>query len=452
MSTTSSPTIAVYGKGRVGNALVELGHAVTLDTPIFDDADSSFDATDFDIVIPSPGIPPRNRAYAAENTVCELDFAHRYLPSGFKIITITGTDGKSTTSWIAYELLRQEFGEANVFLSGNFEIPLSETVRLIRERKLERGYVVVEISSFMANGIGANPDLLESLPVGERTGPFTPDYTIFTNFETDHVDWHGSVPDYFRAKMNLVHHTRSRVIAQESLETKADGFNLDFPQITRWYGKRADLADRTDGETVTVNGNPGYRLSQTQLKGTFNAMNLLAAICVVDELGVTPEKIASYLPTIAGLSHRLEFVAVKNGVTYVDDSKSTSAQSLKVALESYPPKSLVLIAGGSDKGDSFGHLSDLFREKLRYAVCIGATRETFSALSERSGVEWSYADSMQEAVAKASQIANLGEVVLLSPGCASFGLFKNYLDRAHQFIDAVQSIPDSHDSIRTIPQ
>lgn len=442
MHPNMSTKIAVYGKGRVGNALIELANTVAVPSEIYDDADADFDAEAFEIVIPSPGIPPKNRAYAAYNTVCELDFAYRYLPAGFQIVTITGTDGKSTTSWIAYELLRQKFGEENVFLSGNFEIPLSETVRTIRERGLTTGYIVVEVSSFMANGIGMNADMLDALPVGDRTGPFAPDYTIFTNFETDHVDWHGSVPDYFRAKMNLVHHTKSRVIAQESLETKADGFALDFPRITRWYGKRADLMDRTDGEVVTVAGASEYRLSQTQLKGTFNAMNLLAAICVADEIGMGPAAIAWALPTIAGLPHRLEFVAVKKGVTYVDDSKSTSAQSLKVALESYPAKSLILIAGGSDKGDSFDHLAELFGEKLQYVICIGATRESFSALADRAGVQWSYAESMQEAVAKASQIANLGEVVLLSPGCASFGLFKNYLDRAHQFIDAVQSIPD----------
>ncbi len=98
-----------------------------------DDQDAHLDAKATPVLIPSPGIPPRNRAFSGNNTISELDFAFRYLPEGFKIIAITGTDGKSTTSWITYELLRQEFGEDQVFLSGNFEIPFSETVRMIRE-------------------------------------------------------------------------------------------------------------------------------------------------------------------------------------------------------------------------------------------------------------------------------------------------------------------------------
>lgn len=89
-----------------------------------------------------------------------------------------------------YEILRQEFGDHSVFLSGNFEIPFSETVKEIRERGLKRGYIVLEVSSFMASGIGSNPKLLDHLPPGERDGAFAPDYSIFTNFETDHVDWH----------------------------------------------------------------------------------------------------------------------------------------------------------------------------------------------------------------------------------------------------------------------
>jgi len=189
--------IAIYGKGKVGTALVELASEIGLTSEMFDDQDTHFTVSDHKILIPSPGIPPRNRAFSGTNTISELDFAYRYLPVGFKIIGITGTDGKSTTSWITYELLRQEFGEDQVFLSGNFEIPLSETVRMIRKQGLKKGYIVVEISSFMAHGIGDHLELLDMLPEGHRQGAFLADYTIFTNLETDHVDWHGSVEAYF---------------------------------------------------------------------------------------------------------------------------------------------------------------------------------------------------------------------------------------------------------------
>lgn len=293
MLIQKSKELAIYGKGKVGLAVSSLGESLGIPSETFDDTEISFDPSAYSIVIPSPGVPPRNRAFSGNNTVSELDFAHRYLPRGFKIIAVTGTDGKSTTAWIVYELLRKEFGESVVFLSGNFEIPLSETVRTIRERGLKQGYVIVEISSFMANGIADHLPLLESLPPGHRTGPFMADYTIFTNFETDHVDWHGSVPEYLRAKMNLVYHTKSRVIAQESLKSKGE-----FPDITRWYGKDTDLKDRTDGETIWISGRRKYRLSQTKLKGAFNAMNLLAATCVTNELKICSKRTVGNLADI----------------------------------------------------------------------------------------------------------------------------------------------------------
>ncbi len=212
----------------------------------------------------------------------------------------------------------------------------------------------------MSNGLGERLELLNHLPIGERKGAFTADYTIFTNLETDHVNWHGSMEGYFLAKMNLVLHTKTRVIAQESLIEKGK-----FPDIVRWYGKNKILKDRTDGEIIWISGRQKYRLAQTQLKGSFNAMNLLAATCVTNELKICSKRTVGYLASIAGLPHRLEFVAEKNGVAYVDDSKSTSAQSLKVALESYPNANVILIAGGSDKGDHFDHLKKLFQSTLK---------------------------------------------------------------------------------------
>lgn len=149
--------------------------------------------------------------------------------------------------------------------------------------------------------------------------------------------------------MNLIAHTRKRVIAQEGLKITSEKHGLPFPEITRWYGENQTVKDTTDGENIRISGRIKYQLSQTKLTGTFNAMNLLAAACVANELKICSKRIATYLPAIIGLPHRLEFVATKNGVTYIDDSKSTSAQSLKVALQSYVGKKVVLIAGGSDK-------------------------------------------------------------------------------------------------------
>lgn len=143
--------------------MISLANSLHIPVSLVDDADADFIASVYDAIIPTPGVNPNNRSYSANNILSELDFAHRYLPKDFKIISITGTDGKSTTAWMTYELLRQEFGEDQVFLSGNFEIPFAQTVADIRSRGLTKGYIVLEVSSFMAYGIGQT-HFLDQLP------------------------------------------------------------------------------------------------------------------------------------------------------------------------------------------------------------------------------------------------------------------------------------------------
>lgn len=131
-----------------------LAESLQIPIDIRDDADENIDFSLYSGIIPTPGVSPNNRIYKSDKILSEMDFAARYLPKGFKAICITGTDGKSTTAWILYKLLCQEYGEKKVFLSGNFEVPFSETVRQIRERKLKRGFIIIEVSSFMAYNLG----------------------------------------------------------------------------------------------------------------------------------------------------------------------------------------------------------------------------------------------------------------------------------------------------------
>jgi UDP-N-acetylmuramoylalanine-D-glutamate ligase len=148
--------LAIYGRARVGNAVFELAKSVGISAVILDDSESEFNPSIYSGVIPSPGVNPHNRAFSGGNALSELDFASAFLPEGFTIIAITGTDGKSTTAWMLYQFLCAEHGSSVVWLSGNFEIPFSQTVQLIRESGVKRGYIVVEVSSFMANGLGTN--------------------------------------------------------------------------------------------------------------------------------------------------------------------------------------------------------------------------------------------------------------------------------------------------------
>lgn len=198
------------------------------------------------------------------------------------------------------------------------------------------------------------------------------------------------------------------------------------------------MNDRTDGEDIVISGQYEYRLSETQFSGMHNALNILSATLVTNALGVDSQQTKTFLENISGLSHRLELVIEKNGIRYIDDSKSTSAQSLIAALGSFAPQKVILIAGGSDKGDRFENLGPVFNEKVKHAELIGATREILGRICEAHDVPYHYSDSMGEAVRLSHVKANKGDAVLLSPGCASFGMFRDYLDRAEKFREAVK--------------
>ena len=152
--TLMPANIVIYGKGRVGNAVASLAKFLNIPHRIIDDTDADFSLKSNEILIPSPGVPPTNRAFLKpERMLAELDFAAAFLPKNTKLIGITGTDGKSTTTWMIYEMLRKEYGDNRVFVSGNFEVALSATVEEILQKEIKNPIIVVEISSFMAYGI-----------------------------------------------------------------------------------------------------------------------------------------------------------------------------------------------------------------------------------------------------------------------------------------------------------
>jgi len=166
-------------------------------------------------------------------------------------------------------------------------------------------------------------------------------------------------------------------------------------------------------------------------------MNILSSALVTNALRICSKRTREYLKNISGLSHRLELVVEKNGVQFVDDSKSTSAQSLIAALGSFGDQKVCLIAGGSDKGDTFEHLGPILAQKVSHAELIGQTREILGKICEQYDVSYHYSDSMDDAVRVSVAVANPGDTILLSPGCASFGMFRDYLDRAEKFREAV---------------
>ncbi len=420
----------IYGKWKVGSAVAALCERQSISYEICDDLTppSSYDA--YKAIIPSPWIPETHPIYATGRVMCELDFAYQFLPSGFQMVSVTGTDGKSTTAWIMYSILEKEFSvKKPVYLSGNFDIPFSATVLDILTKWEKKGIIVVEISSFMAFAI----EKYES------------DYSIFTNLKPDHLNWHTSLQGYIDAKMNLMKHTNKKsIVNQQVIEFARDNqLSIQIPANIRTFSQNISLKDSTDGEDIRISGMRKYKLSETHFSGVHNAINILACALVANEIWICSKRVREYLKSIIGLPHRLELITIKWGIQIVEDSKSTSAQSLSAALGSYgDTRNLLLIVGWSDKWDIFASLAPMIAKRVKAMACIGATKQAFSSIAVQEVTPYIETDNLSDAVNWLYGQRNSWDVLMLSPGCASFWLFRDYLDRAHQFRDSIAKLPE----------
>ena len=277
----------IYGKGRVGNAIAALCRAQNLDFQMADDADDISDFSSFEAIIPSPGIPGTHRIYSIGKVISELDFAYQFLPENFQIVTITGTDGKSTTTWMAFSILQKYFfGKKKIYLSGNFEIPFSETIVEILQDNEKEGIIILEASSFMLHWIGKT-----------LQKPFISDFSIFTNLKTDHLNWHRDLQEYSDAKMNLIKNTSKRAVINQEVYDFIKNKNLHstiFPN-TEIFSDSKKTESSTDGEKIFVKDFGEISLSETHFSGRHNAMNLLSVLLILREMNLDFEKIAPIL-------------------------------------------------------------------------------------------------------------------------------------------------------------
>lgn len=418
--------ILIYWKWKVWNALKSFCDYNKIESEVKDDSDDILSFDKYQKIIPSPWVPPSNKIYKTWKILWELDFIYTFLPKWFKIITVTGTDGKSTTAWMLYSILKQEFGEKKVFLSGNFDVPFSETVLEINKKWLKSGYIVLEISSFMAYNIKE----------------FKTDYSIFTNLENDHLNWHSDMQNYLDSKINIFKNTTKKSIinsqvfdkiSKSKLKAHLDNYRLF------WESKDKNLRDRVEMPNIIISWRKKYNLEETNFSGNFNALNILSVTLIANEMKICSKRTKKYLKNISWLPHRIEFVTEINWVKFIDDSKSTSSQSLKAALTAFD-RNIILIAGWSDKWDSFEWLEQNLSNKVMYGVLIWKTREIIATKFALAWVKFEYAESMEEAVRKSLKNSTKWDIILLSPGCASFGLFKDYLDRANKFREAINNI------------
>jgi UDP-N-acetylmuramoylalanine--D-glutamate ligase len=377
------------------------------------------DAGDFDLVVPSPGVPRERYARRARRAWGDLELAFRALEA--PIVAITGTNGKSTTTLLVEAMLRAAGLRARA--AGNLGIP---ALALVGE---PLDFAVLEVSSFQL----------------EAVEDFRPRVAVVLNVTPDHLDRHGSFESYLAAK--------ARLLAQQGPEDTAV-LNFDDPAVRglaehtrarvapfRTQGRLDHGAYYDDGCIVLAEpggGSERYPLSSLRLQGVHNRENAVAALAAVVAAGAPARAAISAFARFEGLPHRMQTVARVRGVEWVNDSKATNPGAAVRSLRSYRTP-VVWIAGGRDKGLDFHDLADAAQGRVRAAVLIGeAAGKLEAALGGRVAVH--EAGTLARAVELAAQLAQPGDVVLLAPACASFDQFRDYEDRGEQFRAAVAAL------------
>lgn len=382
-----------------------------------------------DEVMKSPGIPekaPMVQQIRARGipVISEVELAYRYIGNS-KIIGITGSNGKTTTTALTYHIIKE--GGLEVALVGNIGYSFARQVA-----EHPHPWYVAEISSFQLD------DIRE----------FRAQVAILTNITPDHLDRYAyRFENYINSKFRIVENqTRDDyfIYCEDDPVTMENIRNykiLANPLPITMTNQNNKGAFIHNGMMTVMAGDERMQMSiyDFALKGKHNQYNTMAASLAAATIGIRKEKIRDAIKSFESLAHRMETVATVRGVEFINDSKATNVNSTWYALESMT-RPVVLILGGVDKGNDYSLISDLVREKVKAIVCMGVDNEKIHDAFEGMVPAITDVRSAEEAVFTAFRLASKGDVVLLSPACASFDLFKNYEDRGDQFRQAVREL------------
>jgi UDP-N-acetylmuramoylalanine--D-glutamate ligase len=381
---------------------------------------------DADYIVVSPGVPmdisPLEKARAnGKPVIAEIELASRYLDA--PILGITGTNGKTTTTTLAGEILKG-CGYAT-FVGGNIGRPLIDALN--SEAPVER--VVVELSSFQLEGIAL----------------FRPKVAVLLNISEDHLDRYATYEEYIAAKGRIFMNMGPKEYAvlnidDERVARVAAGLTCRVVPMSQQreldegiFSRPGEIVFRWNGRVQSFD-TTGY-----QLKGVHNTENIMAALASTLLMGAEPDCAQAAVMAFRGLPHRMELVRTIAGVGWYEDSKATNVGSVEKALASF--NDITLIAGGKDKGGSYAPLADLVRQRVRHLILIGEAKERMTA-ELGALTDTRQAQTLAEAVTLAADLTAAGGTVLFSPACSSFDMFRDYEDRAEQFKSLVRELPE----------
>ena len=382
-----------------------------------------------DEIMKSPGIPEKNELVKKIRAkgipvISEIEFAYRYKGNS-KIIAITGSNGKSTTTALTYHICRH--GGTDCAMVGNIGYSFAKQVA-----EDPKPLYVAEISSFQLDDIKT----------------FRPDVAVLTNITPDHLDsYEYSMQKYINSKFRIVENQQTGDVFIYNLDDNVTRENIsDYPIKSTLYPFTMSKQLPQGAYLMNAKMHLKWKTEEMQMsiedfavKGKHNQYNNMAASLAATAVDIRKEKIREALQTFQSLEHRMETVATIRGVLFINDSKATNVNSTWFALESMD-KPVILILGGVDKGNDYTLIKELVKEKVKAIVCMGSdNRKIHEAFGDMVSLIVN-TSSATEAAQAAFHFANKGDVVLLSPACASFDLFKNYEDRGKQFKHAVKEL------------
>ncbi len=379
-----------------------------------------------DLIVVSPGVPvdapPLVQARAAgEPVIGEIELAAQNL-SG-PIVAITGSNGKTTTTTLAGEILAA--GGFQVSVGGNIGTPAIS----LAERATSETIVVLEVSSFQ----------LETIQT------FRPKVAVILNVTPDHLDRHRTFQTYVDAKARIFENQLSSDFAVLNEDDPTCHALADRTRAqVFWFSRKREVqrGAYVRDERIFFRDGQSQRevmlVSEIPLKGAHNVENVLAGVCAGMLMGCDPAKIREAVRNFKAVEHRLEYVATIKGVDYFNDSKATNVDATIKALESFP-RNIHLILGGKDKGSDYTVLNDLLRDRVKRVYTIGAAAEKIES-HIKGAAEIVHAETLENAIRRASAVAQPGDIVLLAPACASFDQFQSYNHRGRVFKEVVQSL------------
>lgn len=380
----------------------------------------------FDFVMKSPGIKPsheiiKNLEEKGTKIISDLELGYIFNEKG-KLITITGTNGKTTTTTLINKIIK----ENDYSSEGVGNIGKGAVSALINN---EKDFLVIEASSFQLDNI-------------EK---FKSDISIITNIETDHLDYHKTKENYVKAKLKLLKNLKKEDMVILNHDDKILK-NIDGPFKKVYVSVESTLKNgyfyKNDYIYKSENGIEKFILDTKDLNilGVHNYYNIMFSLAVSDILKLDLEKTLEAIYNFKGIKHRLEFVRNYKGRLFFNDSKGTNTQSTMMAIKSFD-KPINIILGGYDKGEDFNELLNFGKGKIRSIYCIGETKDRIYNEGKDLGYKNIYkVDTLEESIKGAFASSKINDIILLSPACASWGMFKNFEERGDRFVEIVESL------------